>query len=97
MKYINRNIESKLQGMIAAADPYKDVLLVEGARQVGKTTLIDHLLKSETAKKIIINLERDRLFRMKIDECREFSEFEELLRLSFGFDPAEKTILFIKP
>ena len=34
-------------------------------------------------------------FRLKIDECREFVEFEELLRLSFGFDPVAGNILFI--
>ena len=58
MKYINRNIESTLQGMIAAADPHKDVLLVEGARQVGKTTLAQMITKQWPEKTLYFDLER---------------------------------------
>ncbi len=95
MTYIPRNIESELYDFIDSSDEHKDVLLVEGARQVGKSTLVEHVISRFAAKTIIINLEKDRLFRLKIDECRQFSEFEELLRISFGFDPSESGILFI--
>jgi predicted AAA+ superfamily ATPase len=95
MNYIPRNIESALYDFVVSVDRHKDVLLVEGARQVGKTTVVEHVLSRLSLKKIIINLEKDRLFRLRIDECRQFSEFEDLLRLSFSFDPTERNILFI--
>lgn len=95
MIYITRNIELELYGFINSLAEHKDVLLVEGARQVGKSTVLEHVISRFPKEKIIINLEKDRLFRLKIDECRQFSEFEDLLRISFGFDPAKGGILFI--
>jgi uncharacterized protein len=84
-----------LYKFINSADEHKQVLLVEGARQVGKSTLIEHVISKFSKKLIIINLEKDRLFRMKLDECQDFVEFEDLLRISFAFEPGEDSILFI--
>jgi len=95
MEYVRRNLEYELQQHVISQEENKDVLLVEGARQVGKSTLVEYVIDRIPVEKIIINLERDRLFRMKIDECREFSEFEDLLRVSFGFDPEAGGILFV--
>lgn len=95
MDYILRKIETQLYDFIASSDKHKDVLLIEGARQVGKSTVVEYVISQFAIKTIIINLEKDRLFRLKIDQCREFSEFEDLLKLSFGFDPAMQGILFI--
>lgn len=95
MTYIPRNIETKLHEFIESSDKHKDVLLVEGARQVGKSTVVEHVINRFKVKKVIINLEKDRLFRLKIDGCRQFSEFEDLLRLTFDFDPKSKGLLFI--
>ena len=95
MTYISRNIEPELYGFIKSLDEHKDVLLVEGARQVGKSTVVEHVISQFQVGKTIINLEKDRLFRLKIDECKQFSEFEDLLRISFGFDPTKGSILFI--
>ncbi len=95
MAYIYRNIEPELYEFINSPAEYKKVLLVEGARQVGKSTLVEHVISRFSVKTIAVNLEKDRLFRLKIDECRQFSEFEDLLRISFNFDPAAGGILFI--
>ncbi|WP_299976342.1 AAA family ATPase [Desulfobacula sp.] len=95
MTYIFRNIEPELYGFVKSSDEHKDVLLVEGARQVGKTTVVEHVISRFPDRTTIINLEKDRLFRLKIDECKQFSEFEDLLRISFGFDPTAGGILFI--
>ena len=95
MVYVPRNIESELYKFAVSPKKHKDVLLVEGARQVGKSTLVEHVISRLPVKIISINLERDRLFRLKIDECQEFSEFEDLLRISYGFDPAAENVLFI--
>jgi len=37
MTYISRNIETELYKFIASPDRHKDILLVEGACQVGKS------------------------------------------------------------
>ena len=42
--YIERHGEHALERFIADRMPHKPVLLVEGARQVGKTTLVEHVL-----------------------------------------------------
>ena len=62
---------------------------------MGKTSLVDRVLSSLEIPRITINLERDALVRSRIDQTREFAEFEELLRDEFEFDPAVETILFI--
>jgi len=54
----------------ASLAEHKDVLLVGGARQVGKTTVVEHVISRFPKEKIIINLEKDRLFRLRIDECK---------------------------
>ncbi len=95
MNYITRNIETQLHRFIDSPDKHKNVLLVEGARQVGKSTVVEHVINQFPIKKIIINLEKDRLFRLKLDKCRQFSEFEDLLQITFDFNPAVKSILFI--
>lgn len=95
MGHIPRNTESVLRRLIGQSGPNRDVILVEGARQAGKTTLVEHVINSLNQKKICINLGRDRLMRHKIDECREFRDFQALLRLEHDFDPTAGTILFI--
>jgi predicted AAA+ superfamily ATPase len=60
--------------------PHRDVILIEGARQVGKTTLAEHVLHKSGLSVVSLNLEKHTLLRSRIDETHEFSEFEELLR-----------------
>ena len=95
MNYITRIQETVILNYINLQEPHKDILLVEGARQVGKTTLIEHLLEGIKGPVIKINLEKQALLRKKIDACREFSEFDELLRDEYGFDPTRASVLFI--
>lgn len=56
MPYISRTIEPAITAFIAAREPHKNVLLVEGTRQVGKTSLVEHAL---AASGCAANLERD--------------------------------------
>jgi predicted AAA+ superfamily ATPase len=44
MPYVTRTIEPAVAEFIRRPEPHKNVLLVEGARQVGKTSLIDHCI-----------------------------------------------------
>lgn len=76
-------------------EPFKRVLLVEGARQVGKSCLIEHALVSFNGRKIVINLERDRKMLMRIDGCEDVDDFTTLLKDRAGFDPSGGHALFI--
>lgn len=93
--YIKRRKDETLLGFLNAASDHKNVLLVEGARQVGKTRLVEHALDNISTKKTVLNLERDRRLRSAIDDCGEFREYEQLLKDRFGFDGASGQVLFI--
>ena len=93
--YIRRRRDVDILAFLNARADHKNVLLVEGARQVGKTRLVEHALIGIAARKTQMNLERDRRVRSLIDECEEFREFEDLLQDQFGFDGASHQVLFI--
>ena len=78
---------------IERPDVHKPVLLVEGARQVGKTTLVSEALKNKP-RSVVLNLERDALARSSIDACRQFSDFEELLEDEYGYTGRDGRVLF---
>jgi len=80
---------------IDSSDEYKNVLLVEGARQVGKTALIEHAIERSDKRSCSANLEKDTLLRALIDDCDSFEMFTRLLRDRLDFDPAAGSILFI--
>ena len=93
--YTGRRSERALERFIADPLPHKPVLLVEGARQVGKTTLVEHVLAGSAKPTVRINLERDSLDRMAFDECRDFAAFQDLLLDRHGLRPNADQILFI--
>ena len=93
--YTERHGERALERFIADPMPHKPVLLVEGARQVGKTTLVEHVLAGSAKPTVRINLERDSLDRMAFDECRDFAAFQDLLLDRHGFRPNADQVLFI--
>lgn len=71
------------------------ILLIRGARQVGKTYAVETVLDQTKRPSIRINLERDLVFRNKIDKSEDFDEFTFLLKSDFGFDPDVEQIVFI--
>jgi len=92
---IKRDIEEKLNKLLFSHELHKNVILVEGARQVGKTTLIQTILKSKSSSYLELNLEKQPAVRSRIDACRNFKEFEQYLNDDFGFRQKEGRILFI--
>lgn len=68
---------------------------MEGARQVGKTTLIRQTLRENKLPFKEINLEEKRNFSEKIDQCEDFDEFSELIQLEAKFKIGGAEILFI--
>lgn len=93
--YTPREAEQAVKGFLAAKESFKRVLLVEGARQVGKSRLIEHALAAFKRHKIAINLERDRKMLMRIDACEDFDDYTALLKDRTGFDPDGDHALFI--
>jgi predicted AAA+ superfamily ATPase len=74
----------------------RDVILVEGARQVGKTTLIKNCL-AKFSDVYAINLETDTSILREIDRTESFEEFTRVLTAYFSLSPldARERILFI--
>jgi predicted AAA+ superfamily ATPase len=95
MSYIPRTLEPAVAGFIRSRERHKNVLLVEGARQVGKTCLVDHAIAASGKKTCTANLERDPRLRSLIDGCRDFAEFEQVLADRLKFSPGPDSLLFI--
>lgn len=95
MRYTRRVKEDELRQFIQANQEHKQILIVSGARQVGKTTLIEHVLSSANRPFIKIDLEKTPSFAEKIDQTKDFAEFEKLLGDELLFSPDKKTVLFM--
>ena len=95
IKYVPRRRDRDIAEFLDRQETHKNVLLVEGARQVGKTCLIKHALRQSPRECISINLERERRVRAMIDECTDFREFEEVLQDKYGFTGSDGMALFI--
>ena len=81
MKYVSRNADTSIRAFIADVRQHKNVMLVEGARQVGKSFLVTHALQASAKKFFALNLEKETRLRSLIDECQEFKDFEQLTNL----------------
>jgi len=95
MDYVPRSADGQILKWVEDDAPHKNVLLVEGARQVGKTFLVEHALGTCRRKSFAVDLERESLIRSLIDGCSEFKEFQDLLHDRMGFDSQADHILFI--
>jgi uncharacterized protein len=94
-KYIPRRWDKALFDFLGDASPNKNILLVEGARQVGKSSLVCNALANVGCVSYSLNLERDSRLCSLIDDSRDFKDFEILLKDRLGFDPAKGEALFI--
>lgn len=91
---MDRPIFSKILDFIDKTKTHS-VLLIKGARQVGKTYAIDAVLDRIALPSIRLNLEKDLVFRDKINKCMEFDDFTFLLKSELGFKPDEMQVVFI--
>lgn len=92
---IKRQISHKIIEFIKCNQEHKNVLLVDGVRQVGKTTAIKSAITSSQQQCVELNLEKKKILVEKIDRTKEFSDFEELLTQECQFTPNTGKILFI--
>ena len=93
--YIPRSLDLRILEFITDRTPNKNVLLVEGARQVGKSSLVLQALGKCKRKHFSFNLEKETLLRNVIDDCEEFNEFDQVLKDRVGFDGDSGHVLFI--
>lgn len=95
MEYIKRIKEIELKHFIQLDQQHKDVLIISGPRQAGKSTLVGHVLETTEPTASQIDLEKKPSFAAKIDLTSDFDEFSKLVKEELGFVPDQKQILFI--
>lgn len=91
----SRKKTNDLKELILKKTEHPNVILVEGPRQVGKTTLVQDCLVQNRWDHLSLNLERDLVALAELDRCRDFREFTQWLSDRFGFVPDGNKILYI--
>ncbi len=91
---MKRDAEKYVSLFLADSQPISNVLLVQGARQVGKTFLIHSSLKDKE-NLVTINFEKDPHIKMMVDATKSFEDFTELLTRRFNFKTNGGCTLFI--
>ena len=82
---IQRDLEQRLIAQLTRVDEHPNVVLLEGARQVGKTTLIEALSPKLGRDMLYLNLEEDRQAVHDLSRCADFSAFEKYLAVVHRF------------
>lgn len=95
MPHVPRTIEPTLQQLLAADVSRTGAILLEGARQVGKTTVAQTAIGQAQRTAHHLDLEDNTLLRQQIDTCDRFVDLTELLADEVGFRPGDGSILFI--
>ena len=80
---MKREIEEKLQTMLADKSS-NNVIIIEGARQVGKSYLVNHVLQSQSRPFFAYDLEKEKKLRRQIDETEDFPDFQALMYDQYG-------------
>lgn len=91
MSPVKRDLSLAINDYLNKTEQNNNVLLLSGARQVGKTTLIKETLKNKNA--LILNLFESTTLPRLIDETETFEDFEKLLLRELNFRPSQGMIL----
>jgi len=91
---MKRDLENHLAELINKANEESLIIIIEGARQVGKTYAVNNFLK-DRSKVISFNLEKDLVLKMQIDGTATFDDFNNLLCTKCGLRDEADQILFI--
>lgn len=89
---MKRELFGKLQAFISDIDR-RETIIVEGARQVGKSYLVNDVLSATDLPSISFDLEKDKRFRRDIDKTVDFADFLALLQDRYNVNNAK--VLFI--
>lgn len=93
--FIRRKITNNFIGLLEKRGPLRPVLLVEGARQVGKTTLVRQVLDELKLPFREVNLEEDKILCEKIDSCKTFDQLTLLVQGELSFNTDGNEVLFV--
>lgn len=89
---MRREIYAKLRDFLDAPGDNR-VIMVEGARQVGKSYLVRDVLEHYGKPFISFDLEKDKQFRRLLDKTISFNDFRDMLR--DRYDLRDASVLFI--
>ena len=89
---MKRNIYAQLKSMITDSES-REVLIIEGARQVGKSYLVNDVLKNVNIPKLSFDLEKNNKFRHMLNKTDDFEDFKTLLHDQYNLQ--SDSILFI--
>lgn len=90
---MQRDVEPILIRMLAD-ERHREVILVEGARQVGKSYMVGRVLRALDRPKVSMDLEKDRKTARLIDKTADFEDFRTLMRDQCGLTE-DGSILFL--
>lgn len=75
---MKREIEDKLRRLLTE-NGRNNVIVIEGARQVGKSYMVNHVLDTQPLPYFAYDLEKDKKIRRQIDETEDFNDFQTLM------------------
>ncbi len=87
-----RDIQPKLEKLLKNRND-SSVLIIEGARQVGKSYLVNNVLSEMDIPYVSFDLEKDSRVRRQIDRTRDFNDFKIMMQDSWNVKA--NSILFI--
>lgn len=88
---MERELEEKLRSMLTDTSR-NDVIIVEGARQVGKSYLVNNVLNGLAKPFLAFDLEKEDRLRREIDKTEDFNDFKTLLHDRYGLQ--DQSFLF---
>lgn len=91
--FIERDLQKNIKTFLKTKEKHSNCLLLSGARQVGKSSLVKNTLKNHPH--LFLNLYESPNLVAKMDQTESFQEFEDLLFLETGFAPSKGKILVI--
>jgi predicted AAA+ superfamily ATPase len=80
---MKREIEDKLQELLADKNN-NSVIIIEGARQVGKSYMVNHALQSQRRLYFSFDLEKEKKLRRQIEDTEDFNDFQALMSDQYG-------------
>lgn len=80
---MKRNLEPQLRTILENKKK-NEVILIEGARQVGKSYLVNSVLDSLSIPNISFDLEKNISLRRQIDKTEDFEDFRALMTDQYG-------------
>lgn len=89
---MRRDVQSKLQSLIEDTH-HNEVIMIEGARQVGKSYLVNSVLQDIDKPNLSFDLEKNAKLRREISKTEDFFDFQALMTDRYELQPG--SILFL--